>query len=587
MSNLNTIKDLLPDNINRDISEKDLRDSFDLTYQDIEQRLTEQQANLLYLAIADYVINGKIRADKIEAIGLTELIATTDSSLNDFITNSSDLYTYQVGDIIAIPENPPHYTLYFYRGPDKFSESSYLSFGLTNITISMVQGLQDALNAKLDKPIVDGGFFVKRQSGSVFYAEINPSVNYLLFWNGTNFTHSGIYNNAGKYGIGTTSPTEVFHINNGRIRSKAVVLDDNNESLVNQITCFNRSLFFTDSTGTKKEVLMKEGFVGEFMAVPSKLTDTQKTTWKTEMNGGWTTATMSVGSILPAVTPLQNAPTWITLRGANLNLNPANFSITILSNVGTILATIPNSQINLINGTELSFYYNFYPLGIGNYKFRLSNGVATYDTGFSLKISDNIVQIPLGSTIWNEKSYNDYDSPNQSAFGGNVHFKIDTNQKPIADENVIVYKVKAMDNLVFENSDNFYVEMNLNYNALFGQSPVGVSVILANNPDSNLNDDSLIILKLRAYGGASGVLDLFGAIENDYTNNSNLNLRITKQGDQISVGFRLLNTGSAIVEKVRVISIVNTSDLHLGFAFGNKNNSTAECNVNIITAYKF
>jgi len=290
---------------------------------------------------------------------------------------------------------------------------------------------------------------------------------------------------------------------------------------------------------------------------------------------------------LPAVTPFQDAPTWITLRGANLNLNPANFSITILSNAGAVLATIPNSQVNLINGTELSFYYNFFSLGVGNYKFRLNNGIATYDTGFSLKIADNIIQVPIGSINWGEKSYNDFDSPLQSASGGNVHFKIDPNQKPVADENVTLYKVKALDNMVFENSENFYIEMNLTYNALFSNSPTGVSVILANNPDLNLNDDSLMVLKLRGYGGSSGVLDVFGVIKADYANNTNLNLRITKQGDQVTIGYRITQTGFNITEGVAVTSIVNTSDLHLGFAFGNKNSTTAECNINLITAYKF
>ena len=65
-NNLNTIKGLLPDNTTREISEKDLRDSFEFTYEDIEDKLTVDKANLLYLALSDFVINGKIKADKIE-----------------------------------------------------------------------------------------------------------------------------------------------------------------------------------------------------------------------------------------------------------------------------------------------------------------------------------------------------------------------------------------------------------------------------------------------------------------------------------------------------------------------------------------
>ncbi|MEI7487870.1 MAG: hypothetical protein WCJ72_10765, partial [Chryseobacterium sp.] len=509
-----------------------------------------------------------------------------ETTIAAFAANSAN-YDFQDNDMIPIPNGSGNYTLYIFKGGDKTLVSNYFSMGLTNITIAMVQGLQAALDSKLDKPSGAGNFFVNRSGTVSSYHIINPASNYLLFWNGTDFTVSDIYNNAGKYGIGTTSPTEVFHVNNGRIRSKANVLDENNETLINQITTYNRKLLFTDSTGTKKTVLTVEDLPTEFMALPSKLSDTQKNNWKTEMNGGWTTATMSISAILPSVTPLQNADTYITLRGANLNFNPANFSVKILSSSGTVVADVPNSQVTLVSGTELSLYFNFFILGVGNYKIRLNNGVAIYDTQISILISDSISQIAIGSTTWGEKSYNNFDSPLQSVSGGSIHFKVDANQKPLADENEILYKIKALNNLVFSNSENFYVEINLSYINITSQAPSGVSVILANNADLNLNDDSLAVIKLRGYGGGTGAVDLYGSLVSDYYNGANLNLRITKQGDQLSISFKTINPAMLPREGVYNTSIINTSDLHLGFAFGNKNNASAECNVNIVTAYKF
>lgn len=548
---------------------------------------TKIQSDDLFMAISDFVLsNGKIRSDKIDALGLTELISVTETSLAAFMSNNAN-YTYEKNDMIAIPDGSGNYSLYIYKGGTKTVAGNYIATGLSNITIGMVQGLQTALDAKMSKPVTDGSYLAKTASGVTTWQAINPTAMYLTHWNNGNFVASPIYTDGTKMGVGTTSPTEMLHLNNGRIRSKANVLDENNETLLNQITTYNRKLLFTDSTGTKKTVLTVEDLPTEFMALPSKLSDTQKTNWKTEMNGGWTTATMSISAILPSVTPLQNADTYITLRGANLNFNPANFSVKILNSSGTVVADVPNSQVTLVSGTELSLYFNFFSLGVGNYKIRLNNGVAIYDTQISILISDSISQIAIGSTTWGEKSYNNFDSPLQSVSGGSIHFKVDANQKPLADENEILYKIKALDNLVFSNSENFYVEINLSYINITSQAPSGVSVILANNADLNLNDDSLAVIKLRGYGGGTGAVDLYGSLVSDYYNGANLNLRITKQGDQLSISFKTINPAMLPREGVYNTSIINTSDLHLGFAFGNKNNASAECNVNIVTAYKF
>ena len=112
----------------------------------------KSQITSLCLLLSEYVNNdGKILADKIEALGLTELITVTENTLSAFIANHQS-YNFEKNDIIAIPDVNGNYSLYIFRGSDKTIEASYLPTGLTNITISMVQGLQTALDGKLNKP---------------------------------------------------------------------------------------------------------------------------------------------------------------------------------------------------------------------------------------------------------------------------------------------------------------------------------------------------------------------------------------------------------------------------------------------------
>ena len=131
--------------------------------------------------------------------------------------------------------------------------------------------------------------------------------------------------------------------------------------------------------------------------MPSYLTEQERTNWKTAMNGGWTTNTMSVALISPFIIKNDNNVNWILLKGANLNLPPTSFEVAIMNEAGTsVLAIVPNSQVQLYtNGTDLIFYYNFFTLGLGKYKIRLWNGVAYYITNSKLTITDTITNIPF------------------------------------------------------------------------------------------------------------------------------------------------------------------------------------------------
>jgi hypothetical protein len=334
---------------------------------------SKQQSDALYMITDEFVSNGKIMASKIEALGLTELISVTETSLTAFMANNAN-YTYEKNDMIAIPDGAGNYSLYIYKGGSKTTAGNYIPTGLTNITIAMVQGLQSALDAKMDKPTASGNYMARLVSGSVTWRAINPAASYLTYWNGGDFTASSLYYDGTKYGIGTTTPSELLHLNNGRLRAKAVVLDDNSEQLPGQVTYFNRRFKGTDITGVSRDFMYAD--FTDYKALWQSFTDAQKNEIKTIANGGWTTGTMSVALISPTVVDSADKPTWITLRGANLNFNPASFSVQIIDNNGNVLDTVPNSQVQLYaDGLTLTFWYNFKDIPLGSFKIRLWNGV--------------------------------------------------------------------------------------------------------------------------------------------------------------------------------------------------------------------
>lgn len=115
----------------------------------------KEQIMAMAMMLSDYVKDGKIRADKIEALGLTDLIESNERNIAEFASNSGK-YEFQQNDFIAVPDDKGNFSLFIFKGEEKNDTKNYLPTGLTNITMSMVEGLQNALNTKLDKPAVNG-----------------------------------------------------------------------------------------------------------------------------------------------------------------------------------------------------------------------------------------------------------------------------------------------------------------------------------------------------------------------------------------------------------------------------------------------
>ena len=422
----------------------------------LNDRYTKSQSDSLYMALADYIVGGKIRADKIEALGLTTLIEVSQTSLASFAANSAN-YVFEQNDIIAIPDGTGNFALFIFKGGTKTVTSNYLPTGLTNITIAMVSGLQTALDSKVQKPAGTGVFIASQSGATTTWVQISPASYYLNYWDGSNFRASVLYQNGTKLGIGTQTPSEMLHLYDGRIRAKALVLDVNSETLPNQITTNGTRFSGTSSGGTKKPLMYVE--YADLLAITSGMTDAQKTEWKTAMNGGWTTNTMSVGLISPPkVDSTINTPTWFLLQGANLNLNPNSFAVDIVDLSGTVIVAVPGSQVSLNNtdGTKLRFYANLNGLANGNYKIRLWNGVSYYTTALSFSISNTLTHIDLSSLVWSKKTYNDNPSSVINASGNSVILKPDSNVKPLADDGNMISSL--MSSQFIAAGEDFYIK---------------------------------------------------------------------------------------------------------------------------------
>lgn len=190
-----------------------------------------------------------------------------------------------------------------------------------------------------------------------------------------------------------------------------------------------------------------------FITAPALLTEEEKTGWRTQMNGGWTSHTMSVAYILPPMADQSDKNTWFTLKGTGLNLNPANFSVSLMTAAGALAATIPNSQVQLFqNGTDLIFYCNCSSLAEGEYKIMISNGAASYITGTSITVSSKLSQVDLSATQWDRKLYNDTSSNLIYGRGNTCVFSTDPNVKPLENDHTFITSLVSKP-IIPENSD--------------------------------------------------------------------------------------------------------------------------------------
>ena len=237
------------------------------------------------------------------------------------------------------------------------------------------------ISGKLDKPSQDGSWVVTKSGAIISYTDASN------FGKNIGNSHiTSIANSSFTLGANYTINTSGYFFNITNLPDKS-----------------------SDITFQEMLVQNSSGQVargnGKFLAktMPSLLTNAEKTIWKTEMNGGWTTNTMSIALISPIVIQKIDTIQYVTLLGANLNLNPTNFSVEIVNDTEVVIASIPGSQVQLqSNGLSLIFYYNFKDLPLGSYKIRLWNGVAYYVSQISFQVlsASNIYEVDQSLISW-------------------------------------------------------------------------------------------------------------------------------------------------------------------------------------------
>ena len=330
-------------------------------------------------------------------------------------------------------------------------------------------------------------------------------------------------------------------------------------------------------------------------AMPSLLTEAEKTVWKTEMNGGWTTNSMSISSIFPPIIKNENENKFITLRGANLNLNPASFTVKIVSALSTPLSlinvkTVPNNQVTLIDANTLNFYFNFNTEGLlsGEYKVVLNNGVSEYLSLDSFEIVTEVNYIDLSTIAFNSKTYNDNPTLKMiTSDGGGFIFSPDASVFPLGNNATNLFKVKSV-LPIFNSSDNFYLEFFVSFSgAVFSGSAVGVNRIglSTNNSVELLNDISYNFTNTPSGGN---LVPSFNGYSGGY---------MASTGDQRVI---MIKKGSILVCQIfhrdysgkpillyGNIDIASGQDLYISALFQNQSVSSFKIETTITAAYKF
>ncbi|RZK81093.1 MAG: hypothetical protein EOO92_05830 [Pedobacter sp.] len=262
---------------------------------------------------------------------------------------------------------------------------------MTNITITMVEGLQTVLNLKLDKPTTDGNYFASSSNGVVNWSAIKPTSNYLLYWNDSGFSPSSMFRaSTGKLGIGTTTPTEQLQLSE-RLRTKAVVLDENSETLPQQVTYNSRKFYGTDSTGVKRpfQYADYDGWLESIAA----FTPAQKNEWLASMNSLISYSGSVISFINPPVLERNNYHQNVIIRGNSLNL-PSNSYVGLIKPDNTDYGCVGYSLVGDNQSVVATFNIdNKYPLGKS--KLKVINGAVTAVGDIYLHVVDSLIQTPI------------------------------------------------------------------------------------------------------------------------------------------------------------------------------------------------
>ena len=382
---------------------------------------------------------------------------------------------------------------------------------------------------------------------------------------GKNFANSDLVVSSNRKHTGTAS-VELgmpFICSNASVRYSGLV-DKSADATYNQ-------LLGVDSNGYASKVNGKTVFIN----LPDILTESEKTAWKTKMNGGWTTQTMSVFAISPLVVPKSDEFNFMVLSGANLNLNPVNFKIEIISAISqNVIAEIPNNQVNLISSSSLNFYYNFKDLAESEYKLKITNGLASYITPLAFYVKANIDYINLSTNTW-ETWKHDIDSVVVTETP-QILQTINTLQTSKYYGQVVNTKLSKV---LFEANDNFVLTYTIIQGANTNANP-NLKIGITDLSDVNNLDNNIIGIITR-FSGPQIQNSINGGVVNSI-NNSPTTVTIIKDKNKLT---QIISTSTATSIASTIVNIL--SPVRLKVLFHGVSESDATSKVQIQSCYKF
>lgn len=278
-------------------------------------------------------------------------------------------------------------------------------------------------------------------------------------------SYSLLYTNNGKtakVGINVTSASESLDVG-GRVRSDGFMLRSTSagSSVPRNLRADAHRLWWMGDSGLDRPLMFKD--FTDLMDLTRSLTDEQKTEFKTALNGGWTTAEMSVVQISPRVIPADaGAPLWIVLRGSNLNIFPLNSAIVICDNWGNYLDEVPMSDVQIDpSGNKITFSYDFSNnLGEGDYKIKINNGIAEHLTAQRISVSNSYESLYPEEMSWEMTLYEEDFKPSRIyASGASVITSTEEDMIPMRDDGVLIASMQTPP--LIPSDTDFYLKMSI------------------------------------------------------------------------------------------------------------------------------
>ena len=333
--------------------------------------------------------------------------------------------------------------------------------------------------------------------------------------------------------------------------------------------------------------------------MPSYLTEQERTNWKTAMNGGWSTGSMSIGMVYPNIVKYADDIIYITIYGANLNL-PLGSEIKIINVENNAEYVIPNSQVIYGDASKIYFWLKATDFAKAEYKIRIFNGAAIVDTqsNNNLLFVDVLNETNINSITWDKKSTTQSQAENVLVSGsGTLHFETDANNAVINAGGIVA---SAKSSIIANANENFVLEAKVegrfSYQISGGFKFGLISADSENNLLNNLNLDFEMISTTPNWGSARILYDSSNYISytDNYSNNNYgvgifpIELIISKKQNFITVAFIIPRIGVFVYSKI----LYNTFDISLGFkgynrSVGHSGGSTATADIVLKRIYKF